>query len=122
MMDCIEWTGSKDAYGYGQIRRNNKLIKAHRVALAEDEGIELPPSSVKCRHSCDNPGCINPKHLSWGTQRDNIQDAVERGRMRKKLTLAQHAAIKIDTRKLKEISAEYKVTEATVSRIRNGIR
>ncbi len=121
-MSCIEWTGSRDAYGYGQIRRDNKLIKAHRVALAEDEGIELPDSSVKCRHSCDNPGCVNPEHLSWGTQRDNIQDAVQRGRMRKKLTLEQHAAIKLDTRKLKDISSEYGIAESTVSRIRNGTR
>ena len=32
-------------------------------------------------HSCDNIACINPDHLRWGTQRENIRDAQLRGRM-----------------------------------------
>lgn len=32
------------------------------------------------RHSCDNPRCINPEHLVIGTQQDNVQDMMDRGR------------------------------------------
>ena len=34
------------------------------------------------RHTCDNPRCINPKHLLLGTVQDNIDDMVARGRNR----------------------------------------
>ena len=121
-MTCINWTGAMDGRGYGVRRINKKVVKAHRAALAEAEGIDIPPPSVKCLHSCDNPVCVNPDHLRWGTQFDNVQDAVKRGRLRKKLTIAQHASIKTDTRLGRVIAAEYGITEGTVSRIRNGLR
>ncbi|MEU9611929.1 HNH endonuclease [Streptomyces sp. NPDC048209] len=32
------------------------------------------------RHRCDNRPCCNPDHLEWGSQADNVHDAMERGR------------------------------------------
>lgn len=32
------------------------------------------------RHTCDNPRCVNPEHLIGGTQKDNVQDTINRGR------------------------------------------
>jgi hypothetical protein len=32
-------------------------------------------------HLCDNPSCFNHAHLIIGTQKQNIRDAVARGRM-----------------------------------------
>jgi hypothetical protein len=38
------------------------------------------PKGAHLRHSCDNPRCINPNHLTLGTAIDNNQDMITRGR------------------------------------------
>jgi hypothetical protein len=38
------------------------------------------PQGYLIRHKCDNPKCINPDHLETGTDYDNVQDMIERGR------------------------------------------
>ena len=112
-MTCINWTGAMDGRGYGVRRINKKVVKAHRAALAEAEGIDIPPPSVKCLHSCDNPVCVNPDHLRWGTQFDNVQDAVKRGRLQE----ANDCATRINQNRHelgRVIAAEYGITEGTV--------
>ncbi len=52
---------------------------AHRLAYKMFNG-ELRDDLV-VRHTCDNPPCVNPEHLLIGTNKDNTQDAVSRGRM-----------------------------------------
>lgn len=77
--ECWEWGGTRSKM-YGRFSLDGKLHLAHRVAL-ELSGLPSKPGEV-CRHSCDNPPCCNPAHLSWGTQRDNMLDAVGRARFR----------------------------------------
>jgi hypothetical protein len=77
---CMEWTAYRLPEGYGQFRLGGKMVKATRFALANHQGVEIPPSDVKCLHSCDNPPCVNPDHLRWGTQKNNGEDMKERGR------------------------------------------
>jgi hypothetical protein len=38
------------------------------------------PKGKVVMHSCDVRLCINPEHLSVGTQKENIQDAIQKGR------------------------------------------
>jgi hypothetical protein len=79
---CWNWTGGKQKnrtgmeYGYfrygGKMRRVNRLIH---------ETFNGPiPAGYVVRHKCDNPLCVNPKHLEAGTQRQNVSDRYERGR------------------------------------------
>jgi hypothetical protein len=79
---CWTWTGPVDAYGYGQVsigHRGNK--KAHRLAFEMAYG--PLDASVVVRHTCDNRACVKPEHLDCGSQRDNVNDALHRGRLRR---------------------------------------
>lgn len=74
------WTGPVNAKGYGlwSDATNGERGLAHRVSLARVSS--MPSAEVFACHHCDNPPCVNPEHLYWGTVRDNARDAVERGR------------------------------------------
>jgi hypothetical protein len=63
---------------YGSFWYNGSSVMSHRIALFLHTG-ELPEDLVAC-HSCDNPQCNNPHHLFWGTNEDNMQDMVRKGR------------------------------------------
>jgi hypothetical protein len=69
----------KDGYGYP--KRNQKAMLAHRWSYEHHYGVVLIPTII-IRHTCDNPACCNPLHLLPGTQADNVQDAVNRNRLR----------------------------------------
>lgn len=81
---CWNWTASKNSGGYGNIgigsRTNGgrKTAKAHRVSFYVFKGID--PKGFDVCHVCDNPSCINPEHLFLGTEKDNMQDMVRKGR------------------------------------------
>jgi hypothetical protein len=81
---CIEFEGYRNKKGYGVKRRGQKTYLAHRLVFADYRHYDIAAlDGWAVLHSCDNPPCINPEHLSLGTNGDNTRDSVAKGRHRK---------------------------------------
>lgn len=78
--DCWIWNASQIPTGYGRFK--SKTITnsgyAHRASWLIYNG-EIPPGMCVL-HKCDNPSCVNPKHLFLGTMTDNMRDRDNKGR------------------------------------------
>lgn len=77
---CWIFTGCKSKRGYGKVSDfGSHLVYAHRVMFEHSTGVSAVGRVVM--HSCDMPSCVNPDHLSLGTQKDNLDDARRKGRL-----------------------------------------
>lgn len=77
--DCWECTShSKMNSGYLRINRKYKGTSMHRYIYELYHG-KIPEDMV-VMHKCDNILCVNPEHFQLGTQKDNIQDMIKKGR------------------------------------------
>ena len=78
--ECWPWTGGRMTKGYGVFfPRKGKAMGAHRFSWELHNGVEIP-DRMQVMHSCDNPPCVNPAHLSVGTSGDNNADKSAKGR------------------------------------------
>jgi len=102
--ECLVWTGQRDPRGYGFLRLEGRLQRAHRLAYALHHG-EIPTGAV-IRHKCDNPACIKLAHLELGSQRDNIHDMIQRGRDNR-LRGEQNPKARLTATQVAEIRARY---------------
>lgn len=78
-LECWLWTSTVNRDGYARVAVNGLAYPATHLALVLD-GRPRPYAKAKACHRCDNPTCLNPDHLWWGTHRENAQDAARKGR------------------------------------------
>jgi hypothetical protein len=126
--ECWIWTAGISR-GYGIVSREGRSIKAHRLSYEIHHG-PIPPGML-VMHSCDNPSCVNPEHLSVGTETDNVRDMINKGRNKdrrgekhplKKLSLKQVEEIR-QLRGLmghKLIAEKFGISKSHVSGIQRG--
>lgn len=127
--DCLLWPFSKNE-GYFSVKLpSGGWTKAHRRMCELAHG--KAQAGMNALHSCHNKSCVNPRHLRWGTQMENIHDAIEAGAMpfgekrrTSKLTVSDVRAIK---RRLatgnetnEDIAKDYPVCRAAIWQIAAG--
>jgi hypothetical protein len=120
---CWIWMLSIASHGYGQASwPGARVTVAPRVSYEAFVG-PIPPGML-VQHSCDSKWCVNPDHLSVGTDATNSLDKVRKGRQatREKIVkrLSVEAVLDIRLRARNgetqgSIADRYKVDLSTVS-------
>lgn len=77
--ECWIWRGSLGSKGRAVFSRLRRSLQASHIAL-RFAGTPRPSLKHGACHTCDNPVCVNPAHLWWGTQKDNMADCIRKGR------------------------------------------
>lgn len=131
---CWLWTTGKDKDGYGKTCINRKDLRAHRVSYEITYG--KIPKGMGVLHKCDNPSCVNPKHLFIGTAKDNAVDMMKKGRRSTVLIGETHPSSKLTARKIsmirkmlsensgygsgRSIAKKFNVSDALISNIKHN--
>lgn len=126
--DCWTWKGAKLTNGYGAFSVGIKRISAHRFSWKLHFG-DIPKNMVVC-HKCDNPPCVNPKHLFLGTDAENQRDKKLKGRAARGESNSKAKLRESDVREIRElisqglsarqIAKRYGVLHAAILDIKSG--
>ncbi len=137
--ECWPWMSHADRDGYGcfklpgSARRDGKPanVRATWMALKLSTGVEPPSDAFICHH-CDNPTCVNPRHLFIGDCKANGADMARklrgvRGVRHHKSKLSEEAVREIRRRysaggaSQQSLADEYGVAQTVVSCIVRGL-
>jgi hypothetical protein len=129
---CWLWTGKLESNGYARVKRQDSRnqVSVHRAAWEMKHG-EVP-TGMQVLHRCDVRSCV--RHLFLGTQRDNMQGMLRKGRANKARGSA-HGRSKLTEKNvlqilklrgkgwtLEQLSVKFGVGTMQVSRICGGKR
>jgi hypothetical protein len=130
---CWKWSGSKLPKGYGLLMSHStrrKVFSAHRFSWTIHRGVI--PNGKHVLHRCDNPECSNPDHLFLGTPKENMRDAINKGRRntgvrpsgekhwKAKLTASQVLQIREDHKRnvsQADLARQYGVGQTAINKI-----
>lgn len=125
--ECWEWIGNRHSSGYGTLMLDGRIVRAHRLSYEVFSG-ESAKGRMVC-HECDNPPCINPRHLWLGSHQENIDDASQKFRMHfgeshglAKLTDEKVREIRNSKEKGVDLAKKFGVSSSCISTVKSGRR
>ena len=119
--DCWQWLGALRNDGYpASFVLNRVAFRASHIALMLGGRIRTTEKPWAL-HSCDNPACVRPRHLRWGTPLENIIDANERRTNGRGFTEVEIRKIRASPLRQCEIAREYNTTSSCIYAIRKRI-
>ncbi len=127
---CIEWQGHCDHEKYGKFSIFHGSYRAHRVAYFLFYGVD--PGEQEVLHRCDNPRCVNPRHLFLGNQQTNIRDMDAKGRRGKvhlkgersgRALLCEKDVLRIraSTKSTAQLARDYGVSAGCIDHAKRGL-
>jgi hypothetical protein len=125
---CWLWLHNEHSI-YGQISISGINVPVHRFSYEIHKG-PIPNNLFIC-HQCDTPKCVNPYHLKTGTQQDNINNAIKRGRNVKgqkvgtsiltdKQVIEIKSILKNKTSTHEQIAIKFKTSRTAITAISTG--
>lgn len=119
---CHEWQAGLARGGYGKFQLG-RTMHAHKAAFLLFKG--SIPSGMCVMHSCDNRLCVNPDHLSLGTNADNVRDMDSKNRRGTKCTLTRQQAEEVKAllaagMSQQKVADRFGIHQTAVSRIKLG--
>lgn len=120
MNNCIDHGQVGNSDGYASTTVANRRTGMHRAIYVAHNKLALSDiDGLVVRHTCDNPRCINPEHLLIGTQKDNVADCKERGRLNRASGEAHGSAklTDVDCLKIVEVYAAGGTTQRELARL-----
>ena len=124
---CLLFQGARNGCGYAIVIYEGRSVLAHRVVAEAHLGERADGHEV--RHSCHRggEGCINPRHLSYGTRRDNVRDMLKaRRHPNQRLSYEKASAIRAEYAQggvtQRELGERYGVARGTIGKIVRGRR
>ena len=77
--ECRIWTGATNTAGYPQIHAGGKTVYVGRYLWESANEKSLTKDVFLCHH-CDNPRCVNLRHVYAGDAASNSRDMHSRNR------------------------------------------
>ena len=123
---CRNWTGMIHE-GYGRLQYNYVNFFTH-VVICEWKNNYKKPEGMITRHLCGNKLCVEAQHLEFGTSRNNMIDALEKGDLKAKLNYESASNIRSELAKdssksnIEKIATQYDIAVSTIKNLKNNSR
>jgi predicted XRE-type DNA-binding protein len=114
---CWIWNASykNERWQYGGVRFHGEVWRSHRLSYTLYIG--PIPKGKAVMHTCDNPRCVNPKHLVLGTLADNNLDRAKKFRSAGKLKREDVIFIRKSDMLQNDLAKMFGICQQTVSDI-----